>query len=74
MSPTFWSERVAVLGRGQAAMEAGFNRMVERLPFAVIELHPDNGSEFFNHQRVALLEGQGQGGATLAQPSLPEKR
>ena len=49
---TGWSERVAVLGRGQAAMEAGFRRVLARLPFAVRELHPDNGSEFFNHHLV----------------------
>lgn len=49
---TGWSERVAVLGRGQVAMEGGFQRMVERIPFAILELHPDNGSEFFNHHLV----------------------
>jgi IS30 family transposase len=46
------SERVAVLGKGQQAMEGGFRRILERLPFAVKELHPDNGSEFFNHHLV----------------------
>lgn len=45
---TGWSERVAVLGRGQTAMEGGFRRILERLPFPILELHPDNGSEFFN--------------------------
>ncbi len=49
---TGWSERVAVLGRGQQAMEGGFERILERLPFPVKELHPDNGSEFFNHHLV----------------------
>src|SRR6266851_5000573 len=49
---TGWSERVAVMGRGQSAMEAGFRRIVERLPFAIRELHPDNGSEFFNQHLV----------------------
>ncbi len=49
---TGWSERVAVLGRGQAAMQAGFERIVGRLPFAIRELHPDNGSEFFNQHLV----------------------
>jgi hypothetical protein len=47
-----WSERVAVLGRGQTAMERGFRRILERMPFALLELHPDNGSEFFNHHLV----------------------
>jgi hypothetical protein len=49
---TGWSERVAVMGRGQRAMEAGFERLLSRLPFAVVELHPDNGSEFFNYHLV----------------------
>jgi len=49
---TGWSERVAVMGRGQRAMQAGFERLLSRLPFAVVELHPDNGSEFFNYHLV----------------------
>jgi len=49
---TGWSERVAVMGRGQAAMAGGFRRIVERVPFAILELHPDNGSEFFNQHLV----------------------
>src|SRR6266568_3677977 len=49
---TGWSERVAVLGRGQTAMEGGFRRILERIPFAILELHPDNGSEFFNQHLV----------------------
>jgi hypothetical protein len=44
-----WSERVAVFGRSQAAMVEGFRRVQERLPFPITHLHPDNGSEFFNH-------------------------
>lgn len=51
-SATGWSERVAVLGRSQRAMEAGFRRILGRLPFPVVELHPDNGSEFFNDHLV----------------------
>jgi hypothetical protein len=49
---TGWSERVAILGRGQVAMVAGFRRILERLPFPILELHPDNGSEFFNYHLV----------------------
>ena len=44
---TGWSERVAVLGRSFRVMSAGFQRCLERLPFPVLEIHPDNGSEFF---------------------------
>src|SRR6266704_1011923 len=49
---TGWSERVAVMGRGQQAMERGFRRILERIPFPILELHPDNGSEFFNQHLV----------------------
>jgi hypothetical protein len=49
---TGWSERVAVLGRSQEAMEGGFRRVVERLPFPITQLHPDNGSEFFNDHLI----------------------
>ena len=49
---TGWSERVAILGKGQQAMEGGFRSVLSRLPFAVKELHPDNGSEFFNNHLV----------------------
>jgi hypothetical protein len=50
-----WSERVAVLGRGQRAMEAGFRQIVARLPYPIRELHPDNGSEFLNDHLVRFF-------------------
>jgi hypothetical protein len=49
---TGWSERVAVFGRSQWAMEGGFRRILARLPFPVRELHSDNGSEFLNNHLV----------------------
>ena len=49
---TGWSERVMLLGRGQLAMERAFTQVLERLPKAVKELHPDNGTEFFNAHLV----------------------
>jgi hypothetical protein len=49
---TGWSERVMLLGRGYQAMEVAFTQVLKRLPFAVKELHPDNGSEFFNYHLV----------------------
>lgn len=45
---TGWSERVAVLGRGYVVMQDAFLRVLARLPFPVLEIHPDNGSEFLN--------------------------
>ena len=47
-----WSERVAILGRSQEAMVKGFKRVQERLPFPIVHLHPDNGSEFFNDHLI----------------------
>jgi len=49
---TGWSERVAVLGRSQAAMVEGFRRVQVRLPFPITHLHPDNGGEFFNDHLI----------------------
>jgi len=49
---TGWSERVAILGRSQAAMVEGFRLVQERLPFPIVHLHPDNGSEFFNDHLI----------------------
>lgn len=49
---TGWSERYAVLGRSYRVMVDAFERILARLPFAVIELHPDNGSEFFNNHML----------------------
>jgi len=62
---TGWSERAAVLGRGQAAMEGGFRRIVARLPFPLLHLHPDNGSEFFNDHLVRFF-GRAVTGLTLS--------
>jgi hypothetical protein len=45
---TGWSECAAILGRSYLVMEDGFQRILKRLPFPVLELHPDNGVEFFN--------------------------
>jgi hypothetical protein len=52
---TGWSERVAMLGRSYLVMKAGFERCLSRLPFPVLELHPDNGAEFFNQHLVRFF-------------------
>lgn len=54
---TGWSERVAVLGRSYLAMQDGFERILARLPIPVREIHPDNGSEFFNDHIKAFWFG-----------------
>jgi hypothetical protein len=54
---TAWSERTAVLGRSYLVIEDGFNRILARVPFSVRELHPDNGSEFFNNHMLRFWQG-----------------
>ena len=49
---TGWSERATSLGRSQLVMSDTFERIENRLPFRILEIHPDNGSEFFNHHMV----------------------
>ena len=61
---TGWSERRAVLGRSKIVTRtrAAFVCFLARLPFTVQEIHPDNGSEFFNHhmlQGCSVLAFQG---------------
>jgi hypothetical protein len=67
---TGWSERVAVLGRSYLVMQdrvpSGCERILQRLPFAVRELHPDNGSEFLNHHLLRFW--------TLSMPGLEVSR
>lgn len=62
---TGWSERVAVLGRSQAAMVEGFRRVQGRLPFPITHLHPDNGSEFFNDHLIRYF-GEAVSGLKLS--------
>jgi hypothetical protein len=54
---TGWSERVAVLGRSYLTMQDGFEHILARLPIVVKEIHPDNGSEFFNDHIMAFWFG-----------------
>ena len=51
---TGWSERRAVLGRSQRVMAHAFRRILARLPFPLLEIHPDNGGEFFSHHLLRL--------------------
>ena len=62
---TGWSERRAVLGRGNLVMEDAFRAILGRLPFPVLGIHPDNDSAFFNHHMVRFW-GQLVPGVTLS--------
>jgi len=58
---TGWSERYAVLGRSYLVMRDAFLVFLSRLPFPIKEIHPDNGSEFFNHHMVRFWGKRVQG-------------
>lgn len=58
---TGWSERVGVFGRTHRAMVAGSEKIVDRLPFPIRELHPDNGSEFLNDHLLGYFGDKVQG-------------
>jgi len=49
---TGWTETRAVLGRSYVVMKDAFQYTLDRVPFAVLEINPDNGSEFLNHHLV----------------------
>jgi hypothetical protein len=44
-----WIEPRAVLGRSYVVVQDAFYIILNRVPFEVLEVHPDNGSEFFNY-------------------------
>ena len=46
---TGWTELQAVWGMGKERVGGALHRVRQRLPFAMRELHNDNGSEFLNH-------------------------
>jgi len=44
-----WCEIVPIFGRSTRTMANGFDYLLARLPFQALEIHPDNGGEFFNY-------------------------
>lgn len=45
-----WSEQAAIWGKGELATKMQIDKISERLPFKLLGLNPDNGSEFINWQ------------------------
>ncbi len=43
-----WSEQVAIMGKGERAAVAGVDTAKNRLPFPLLGIDSDNGSEFIN--------------------------
>ena len=58
---TGWSERRAVLGRSYRVMRAAFRSILAHVPFPVLQIHPDNGGEFFSDHMLRFWENEVQG-------------
>lgn len=52
---TDWSGRRAILGRSYVVVADALMTLRERIPFPILELHPDNGSEFININLLTFL-------------------
>ncbi len=56
---TGWTERVPVVGKGERGIVAALEQIRAQLPFPLLGLHPDNGSEFLNWYRVRYWRDTG---------------
>ncbi len=45
---TGWAEQAAIWGKGERATLTEFKKIEQRLPFKILGIDPDNGSEFIN--------------------------
>ena len=55
---TGWTECVGVWGKGQAGVFAALQTVRERLPFPLLGIDSDNGSEFLNDQLLRYCEAE----------------
>lgn len=51
-----WSEQAAIWGKGEMATKEQMDIIKQRLPFKLLGLDPDNGSEFINWQLFRYCE------------------
>jgi hypothetical protein len=56
---TYWQEPIAQLNKSEAATLASLRLLKQRLPFPLLGLHPDTGSEFINWLAKDWCEDQG---------------
>lgn len=54
-----WCESGAFLGRSEAAVVETLDRLKDRLPFTLLAVNSDNGSEFLNYHLVRYCRRQG---------------
>ena len=50
---TGWIECMGTWGKGQSRIRSGIHRIRQRLPFSMLGLDSDNGSEFINHHLLS---------------------
>ena len=53
---TGWSGRRAILGRSYIVVADALYYLFHQIPFPLLEIHPDNGSEFLNQQLLRFLD------------------
>lgn len=56
---TGWSEFIGVLGKGQERIRTAVHHVQERLPFPLLGLDSDNGSEFINQHLAGWCQREG---------------
>jgi hypothetical protein len=56
---TYWQEPIAQLNKSEMATLASLKLLKQRLPFPLLGLHPDTGSEFINWLAKDWCEDQG---------------
>jgi hypothetical protein len=54
-----WSECVGVWGKGQERVGSAVHRVRQRLPFPLLGVDSDNGSEFINHHFYTYCQREG---------------
>jgi len=54
-----WTECMGVWGKGQHRVGAAVHEVRQRLPFAMLGLDSDNGSEFINHHLYTYCQREG---------------
>lgn len=53
---TCWTDMVAVKNKAQRYVFGGIKKVKERLPFSILGLDSDNGSEFINHHLIRYCD------------------
>jgi hypothetical protein len=56
---TTWTESLAVLGKAQVRVQQGLDEIRKDLPFELLGIDSDNGSEFINHHLVKYCKDSG---------------